>query len=109
MRIPDTPLLGGTILTLDDLSARQAEIQQVSDLWADEQSRQLFRSLLEAKLSGDPKALMANTSPRSELLELLHLGPEESYLDLGAYRGKLGATLTVSPFCPMPAGMPKPP
>ena len=87
MRIPDTPLLGGTILTLDDLSARQAEIQQVSDLWTDEQSRQLFRSLLEAKLSGDPKALMANTSPRSELLELLHLGPEESYLDLGAYRG----------------------
>ena len=56
-------------------------------MWADEKSRQLFRSLLEAKLSGNPKTLMANTSPRSELLELLHLGPEESYLDLGAYRG----------------------
>ena len=87
MRIPDTPLLGGTILTPDDLSSRQAEIQQVSDLWADEKSRQLFHSLLDAKLSGDPKTLVANTSPRSELLELLHLGPEESYLDLGAYRG----------------------
>ena len=76
MRIPDTPLLGGTILT-----------QQVSDLLADEKSRKLFHSLLDAKLSGDPKALMANTSSRSDLLELLHLGPEESYLDLGAYRG----------------------
>ena len=87
MRIPDTPLLGGTILTPDDLSDRQTEIQQVSDLWVDEQSRLLFHSLLNAKLSGDPKALMSNTSPRSELLDLLHLGPEESYLDLGAYRG----------------------
>lgn len=140
MRIPDTPLLGGTILTLDDLSARQAEIQQVSDLWADEQSRQLFRSLLEAKLSGDPKALMANTSPRSELLELLHLArrnpisiwaliagiPLRNFyrspravigksphwsrmpITIRSFR-KLGAALTVSPFCPMPAGMPKPP
>ncbi len=87
MRIPDTPLLGGTILTPDALSARQSEIQQVSALWADEPSRALFHSLLEAKLTGDPKALKANTSPRSELLELLQLGPEESYLDLGAYRG----------------------
>lgn len=87
MRIPDTPLLGGTILTPDALASRQAEIQLVSDLWADEKSRQLFHSLLDAKLSGDPKTLMANTSPRSELLELLHLGAEESYLDLGAYRG----------------------
>lgn len=87
MRIPDTPLLGGTILTPNDVAARQAEIQQVSDLLADEKSRKLFHSLLDAKLSGDPKALMANTSSRSDLLELLHLGPEESYLDLGAYRG----------------------
>ena len=87
MRIPDTPLLGGRILTPGDLSERQEEIRQVSDLWADAQSRHLFHSLLDAKLSGDPKALMANTSPRPELLELLHLGTEESYLDLGAYRG----------------------
>ncbi len=87
MRIPDTPLLGGTILTPDALSARREEIRQVSDLWADEKSRLLFQSLLEAKLSGDPGALMANISPRSELLELLRLNSEESYLDLGAYRG----------------------
>lgn len=87
MRIPDTPLLGGTILTPDNLSERQEEIRQVSELWADEKSRQLFRSLLNAKLSGDPGALMANTSPRWELLELLHLGQDEAYLDLGAYRG----------------------
>lgn len=87
MRIPDTPLLGGKILTPEDVMAQQEEIRQVSDLWADDQSRALFHSLLDAKLSGSPASLMANTSPRSELLTLLHLSSEESYLDLGAYRG----------------------
>ena len=87
LRIPDTPLLGGTILTPESVSLRRTEIQHVSALWADDQSRALFHSLLDAKLSGSPAALMANTSPRSELMTLLHLNSKESYLDLGAYRG----------------------
>ena len=87
LRIPDTPLLGGAILTPEDVSRRQAEIQHISSLWADDLSRSLFHSLLDAKLSGNPKALMANTAPRSELLKLLRLSSTESYLDLGAYRG----------------------
>ena len=87
LRIPDTPLLGGEILTPQTLRQRSDEIQRVSNSWADEQSRALFHSLLSAKLSGKPATLMEHTSPRAELLSLLELGSSESYLDLGADRG----------------------
>ncbi len=87
LRIPDTPLLGGEILTPQRLRRRRDEVQKASECWADEQSRALFHSLLSAKLSGHPAALMEHTSPRAELLSMLELGPSEFYLDLGAYRG----------------------
>ncbi len=87
LRIPDIPLMGGTILTEHTIAERQQELETARDLLCDEHSKALFDSLLAYKLSGDPTQLMANTTPRSSLLSMLQLGPEENYLDLGAYRG----------------------
>lgn len=87
LRIPDVPLLGGESLTPDNVASREDEIRRCRGLFSDAASRALFDSLLEAKLTGHPEAVMANTSLRTELLDHLNLGPQEDYLDLGAYRG----------------------
>ena len=81
--------MGGESLNPDNVASREDENSwRCRGLFSDAASRALFDSLLEAKLTGQPEAVMANTSPRTELrLDLLNLGPQEDYLDLGAYRG----------------------
>lgn len=87
LRIPDVPLLGGESLTPEAVKERRDELRRCRALFSDDASLALFDSLLEAKLTGLPEAMLANTSSRAELLSLLDLGPREDYLDLGAYRG----------------------
>ena len=87
LRIPDIPLMGGSILTEENLTLRRPEIEAARNLLSDQLSRDLFDSLLSYKCSGDPETLMAHTTPRAAILSLLELGAAERYLDLGAYRG----------------------
>jgi FkbM family methyltransferase len=85
--VPDLPLLGGPVLDPAYLAAHEADIQAARALLADEQSRKVFDTMLEAKFTGSlPCHFLADTARREDL-ELLHLGPQEWYLDLGAYNG----------------------
>ena len=69
--------------------AKHAEaLQYVYERLADEQSRKVFAATLNYKLSGKISYLFDCTTAREDdLQELLALGPEEYYLDLGAYNG----------------------
>lgn len=86
--VPDVPVYGDTLF--DDFFARQHadELNMTYTLLADDASREVFRSVVEYKLSGALAPLLQTTSSKDEVLDrLIPLGPYEHYLDLGAYRG----------------------
>lgn len=70
------------------LQKHEAELQQVYDMLADEQSRKVFGATLNYKLSGKIKYLFACETQRTEdIRELIAPTQDEVYLDLGAYNG----------------------
>ncbi|MDD6034337.1 MAG: FkbM family methyltransferase [Oscillospiraceae bacterium] len=85
---PDVPVFGGGLFTDEYLFAHQAQLEAAYDLLADEQSRLVFRSVVNFRLSGKLCWLTGCESPRKEVFSrLLQLGSRERYLDLGAYDG----------------------
>ena len=70
------------------LAKYEPQLEEAYSLLADEQSRQVFASVLNYKLSGKLSYLFACTSERlGDLQTLLPWQSEENYLDLGAYNG----------------------
>ncbi len=84
---PDVPVAGAEIFDRDYYEAHKEEAEEICSLLADGQSRLVFDSVIEYKLSGRPDPLFSCETPDSELWGLLSPGPDESYLDLGAYTG----------------------
>ncbi len=85
--VPDLPVVGEGLWTMDYLTAHEKVLQRVDDLLADDRSRKVFRSVIEGKITGDPARLMEAESGPEEGYALLELNQEERYLDLGAYTG----------------------
>lgn len=84
---PNVPVVGEGLFTLDYAKAHAKELKAAYDLMADEQSKKVFESVIRYKLSGDIRLLRECESPREEMFELLNVGTEEIYVDLGAYNG----------------------
>lgn len=85
---PDVPVAGDNLFDRDFLAAHLPEAEAALSLLADERSRQTYRDLIAYKLTGQVGYLAATASPRGEAFsDLLRLGPEESFADLGAYNG----------------------
>ncbi len=85
---PDVPLFGGDIFTLDSLTHYREELERVYHLLADEQSRKVFRMLLEYKISGKIHWLRQMETPREEIFQsFFPVSEGEAYVDLGAYDG----------------------
>lgn len=84
---PDVPVVGEGIFDKDYAAAHAKELRLAYEMLADARSREVFRDLVEYKLSGRLEPLFRARDPRSETWELLSLGEKETYLDLGAYTG----------------------
>ena len=84
---PDVPVAGTEIFDRSYYELHKEKADRVRGMLADGQSRLVFDSVIEYKLSGRPDPLFSCETPDSELWELLFPGPDESYLDLGAYTG----------------------
>ena len=56
-------------------------------LLADEQSKKVFENVIRYKLSGKLDYLTEAETPSDEKFDLLKIGTEEIYVDLGAYDG----------------------
>ncbi|MBQ6823496.1 MAG: FkbM family methyltransferase [Clostridia bacterium] len=84
---PDVPVAGETLFDASFLDQHRAELARVYELLADERSKQVFERVIESKLTGLLPPLFASESWPREAWDLLELGQEESYLDLGAYNG----------------------
>ncbi len=86
--VPYVPVYGDELFTHDFLCQNRTALEQVYDLWADEQSLKTFRGELEFYLTGSLSILTSIYTDKSEVFDkILKLTPQEDYLDLGAYRG----------------------
>ncbi len=84
---PNVPVAGEGLFDLEFARAHRKEIEEVMKLLADEQSKKVFENVIRYKLSGELKYLYEVETPAEEKFDLLQIGPEEIYVDLGAYDG----------------------
>lgn len=85
---PDVPLFGEGVFDLSYVMEHEAELSCVYQMLADEQSRKVFSSILNFKVSGNIGYLKDCETPKQEVFDsFLFLSKEESYVDLGAYDG----------------------
>lgn len=85
---PDVPVFGEGLFDQEYLDAHSGELEEVYQMLADEQSRRVFRCVLNFKLSGKPSYLREAETPKEEVYEgILRLTGDEDYYDLGGYDG----------------------
>ncbi|MEG2189195.1 MAG: FkbM family methyltransferase [Christensenella sp.] len=86
--VPDVPVCGGDVFDDAYYKAHAAEFKSVYEMLEDELSRNTFCNMIDYKLSGKPKYLFECESDISSAYsDVLRLGAEESYVDVGAYTG----------------------
>lgn len=84
---PNVPVAGDGLFDLEYAKSHKSEFEAVYKLLADEQSKRVFENVIRYKLSGDLKYLFEVETPAEEKFNLLEIGTEETYVDLGAYDG----------------------
>lgn len=84
---PNVPVAGDGLFDLGFANEHRSELQKVYNMLADEQSKRVFENVIRYKLSGDLKYLRAVETPSEEKFDLLNIGIEEIYADIGAYNG----------------------
>lgn len=88
---PDVPVVAeeGEIPVFDSdfLNENLDKLQKVRKLLADDKSKEVFDDLINYRLSGNLDYLKKCETPEQEALNLLNIGFNETYVDLGAYNG----------------------
>lgn len=84
---PNVPVAGEGLFDLEYARSHRKELEEVMKLLADEQSKKVFENVIRYKLSGDLQYLYQSETPPEEKFDLLEIGTEEIYVDLGAYDG----------------------
>lgn len=85
---PDVPVIGENLFTQEFYEENKEKLNKVYDVLADEQSKKVFNKTIEYKLSGNFKLLFeCETDLTKDQKEILNLNSEETFLDLGAYKG----------------------
>ena len=85
---PDVPVFGDTLFDGAFLEAHRSELEMVRALFSDEESRRIFDLVIEYKISGDIRPLLAARNDPIEVMKKL-ICPEKLHTvaDLGAYNG----------------------
>ena len=85
---PDVPVSGDNIFNTEFFERNKGKIDAVRALLADEESREVYDSVINYKLTGDVKFLRYSHSDMSEAYtDILHAENFEHIADLGAYNG----------------------
>ena len=86
--VPVVPVIGTSVFDEDFLHKNQDQINKAYNLLADDKSREIYAGYINFLYGGEIEQLKNITNPESEAFEsILHLGNDESYVDIGAYRG----------------------
>ena len=92
---PDVPVYGETLFCSEYYEKKKDELGRIYDILADDISKKTFNDIISYKLTGNIQYLFDCETDESEPYQsFLKLGDDETYLDLGAYRGD-----TVLSFC----------
>lgn len=84
---PDVPVYGENIFNKSFYEHHKNEIKKVFSLLADDFSKKVLENEINFKLTGNIHYLTDIFTDKEEIFEILNLNENESYLDLGAYRG----------------------
>ncbi len=95
---PDVPVCGDQLFCGEFFDENREKIELVESLLADDESKTLFRNVIEYKLSGDIRLLKNNYCDFSEVYRLLGAEKFEKIADLGAYNGD--TLREIAPFAP---------
>ncbi len=86
--IPCVPVFGEEIFNREFIDKNKNEIEKAYSLFEDEESKRIYRGCVEFMFGGEPDVLKSITCGKDEVFEnILNFNSEESFLDLGAYRG----------------------
>ncbi len=85
--MPSVPVFGDNIFNKEFLRSHLEEIKKSYSLLADEKSKEVFESIVRFQITGNLDYCFNCETNKDEAFEILNLGENESFLDLGAYRG----------------------
>ncbi len=85
--MPSVPVFGDNIFNKEFLKNNLDAIEKAYLSLADEQSKNVFESILKFQITGNLNYCFECESDKNEAFEVLNLNQKESFLDLGAYRG----------------------
>ena len=86
--VPCVPVIGTEIFDRNFLNSHTEEINLAHSLLADNFSRKIFEGYVNFQFGGRLEILKEIETPESEIYEnVLNFNEEETYVDIGAYRG----------------------
>ncbi|MBR5202713.1 MAG: FkbM family methyltransferase [Clostridia bacterium] len=85
--MPSVPVYESEIFNKEFLKNHIDEIELAYSHLADEQSKKVFENIIKFQITGDLQYCFDCETTKDEAFEILSLGKNESFLDLGAYRG----------------------
>ena len=85
--MPSVPVYESEIFNKDFLKSHIEEIEKAYSLLADEQSKKVFENIIRFQITGDLNYCFDCETDKNETFVILNLNNNESFLDLGAYRG----------------------
>lgn len=85
--VPHVPLFGSALVDEQFVDGYREELLAAAEVWADEESRRVYRGYLRALWSGEPAEIRAIESSRADVWRILQPGEDEVFLNLGAYDG----------------------
>lgn len=85
--MPSVPVFGDNIYNKDFLQQNIEEIEKACSLLGDNQSKKVFENIIRFQITGDLNYCFNCETPKEEAFTILRLDKNESFLDLGAYRG----------------------
>ncbi len=85
--MPSVPVFGDNIFNKKFLETHLKEIEKAYSLLSDEKSKQAFENIIRFQITGDLNYCFDCEITKDEAFEILNLGENEKFLDLGAYRG----------------------
>lgn len=85
--MPSVPVYESDIFNKDFLKKHFDKIELAYSHLADEQSKKVFENIIKFQITGDLSYCFECETTKDEAYNILDLGENESFLDLGAYRG----------------------
>lgn len=85
---PDVPVAGGGLFTREYIKEHEEDFDFVYNRLADEESKRVYRDILNFKVSGKISYLLGSFCEKENIYrEILRLTENEAIVDLGAYDG----------------------